>query len=98
MKRIFSISLAVLAAVCLFRASQFLNTAHAQEQGQSRDRAVHGINQRGADATDADDNNGANSPETNPDAHAGSGLALTAGTTTTRSPSIRWHGGPVIGT
>jgi len=96
MKRIFSISLAVLAAVCLFRASQFLNTAHAQE-GRSRGPAVHGINTNGADATDADAN-GASAPETNPDGHAVSGRALTAGSTATQTPVITWHGGPVIGT
>ena len=44
MKRIFSISLAVLAAACLFRAAQLINTAHAQE---GRGPIVHGVNQIG---------------------------------------------------
>ena len=41
MKRTISISLAVLAAVCLFRASQLLNTAHAQN---GRGPVIHGVN------------------------------------------------------
>ncbi|HZT60159.1 MAG TPA: hypothetical protein VFA21_16245 [Pyrinomonadaceae bacterium] len=90
MKRIFSITLAVLAAACLFRASQFLNTAHAQ-QGQSRGPAVHGTN--------PDNQPDANGTETDRgDGNARVGDALTAGSTATQTPVITYHGGPVIGT
>jgi hypothetical protein len=105
MKRIFSISLAVLAAVCLFRASQFLNTAHAQQQGRTSGPAVHGINTRGADATDdngvsaPDSSFSAEDPETNPHpGRAGSGRALTTGGTGVVTPKITYHGGPLIQT
>jgi hypothetical protein len=105
MKRTFRITLAVLAAACLFRASQMLNTAHAQS-GRGHGPVVHGINTRGADATDGDDNDdpnapdtvSANAPETNPGGHAVPGRVLTTGGTGTVTPSITYHGGPVIGT
>jgi Phosphate-induced protein 1 conserved region len=85
MKRIFSISLAVLAAVCLFRAAQLLNTAHAQE---GRGPVIHTTNP---------DNQPDNGPETNR-GNARVGEALTTGSTATRTPVITYHGGPVIGT
>jgi hypothetical protein len=91
MKRSIIIALAVLVAACLFRASQFVNTAHAQK---GHDRSVHSVNPNGADARDGDDDS---APETNPE-HARVGRMLTTGSTTTRTPVITWHGGPVIGT
>lgn len=108
MKRAFSITLAVIAAVCLFRASQFLNTAHAQN-GRAHGPSVHGINPNGADAsnaesvrsvdtTDEDLANEANAPETNPDGHARRGTALTTGGTGVVTPKITYHGGPLIQT
>src|SRR5918911_1113435 len=84
MKRIFSISLAVLAAVCLFRAAQLLNTAHAQE---GRGPVVHGVNPDSL-------------PDHGPETNRGNGRvgdALTAGGTGALSP-ISYHGGPLIGT
>ena len=84
MKRIFSITLAVLAAVCLFRAAQFINTAHAQE---GRGPIVHGVNPESL-------------PDRGPETNTGSavpGRALTAGGTAALS-AITYHGGPLIGT
>jgi Phosphate-induced protein 1 conserved region len=90
MKRIFSITLAVLAAVCLFRVAQSFNPAHAQN-GNGRARVEHRINPDGAD-NNSDDN----APETNP--RAARATAPTQGSTTTQTPAITFHGGPVIGT
>jgi hypothetical protein len=93
MKRIFSITLAVLAAACLFRASQLLNTAHAQ-QGRSRGPAVHGTNpdNQPDDSADAADANGTETDRG--DARVGG--APTAGSTATQTPVITYHGGPII--
>jgi hypothetical protein len=84
MKRIFSISLAVLAAVCLFRATQLLNTAHAQE---GRGPVIHTTNP---------DNQPDNGPETNRGARVGD--SLTTGGTGVVTPPITYHGGALIGT
>src|SRR5947209_1587410 len=89
MKRTISISLVVLAAVCLFRASQLLNTAHAQdEQGR---HVEHRVNPESLP-----DNS--NAPETNRGNRPGVGDALTTGGTGVVTPAITWHGGPVIAT
>jgi Phosphate-induced protein 1 conserved region len=92
MKRIIGISLAVLAAVCLFRFAQLINTAHAQN-GNGRGHVEHRINPDGADNNSDDQGN---APETNPRAARAS--APTTGSTTTQTPAITFHGGPVIGT
>jgi len=86
MKRTISISLAVLAAVCLFRASQLLNTAHAQN---GRGPVIHGVNPESLP-----DN--PNAPETNRGARVGD--SLTTGGTGVVTPAITYHGGPLIGT
>ena len=89
MKRTFSLSLVVLAAVCLFRASQLLNTAHAQdEQGR---HVEHRVNPESLP-----DNS--NAPETSRGNRPGVGDALTTGGTGVVTPAITWHGGPVIAT
>jgi hypothetical protein len=85
MKRIFSISLAVLAAVCLFRASHLINTAHAQ---QGRGPVIHGVNPESLP-----DN--PNTPETDRGNIAGS---LTTGGTGVVTPPITYHGGALIQT
>src|ERR1043166_7697051 len=90
MKRIFSITLAVLAAVCLFRAAQLVNTAHAQN-GNGGGHVEHRINPDGAD-NNSDDN----APETN--SRAQRATAPTQGSTAVQTPVITFHGGPVIGT
>ena len=87
MKRIFSISLAVLAAVCLFRASNLINTAHAQN---GRGPVVHGVNPESLP-----DN--PNAPETNRDNHVIAG-AVTTGGTGVVTPPITYHGGALIQT
>jgi hypothetical protein len=107
MKRIISISLLVLVAVCLFRASSLLNTAHAQN-GRTRGPVVHGINPNGADATNAtsaptndttaDDVSNASAPETNPGGRGARGGATTTGGTGVVTPKITYHGGPLIQT
>ncbi|MFL6283000.1 MAG: hypothetical protein ACJ74Q_07630 [Pyrinomonadaceae bacterium] len=101
MKRVLSISLAVIAAVCLFRASNLLNTAHAQNGNGQAKGHVHHINDDGADAEDKGDDNSKDStaaPELNPYGLPANGRALTTGGTGTVSPKITNHGGPVIGT
>ena len=93
MKRTFSIILAVLAAVCLFRASQLLNTAHAQN-GQGQGPVKHRTNpDNEPDAASPSESNG---PETNRRAHIGA--ALTTGGTGVVTPAITYHGGPLIAT
>src|SRR5437868_3128204 len=87
MKRIFSISLAVLAAVCLFRASQFINTAYAQN---GHGLVVHGVNPESLP-----DN--PNAPETNR-GNPGVAGAVTTGGTGVVTPAITYHGGPLINT
>jgi hypothetical protein len=86
MKRTISISLAVLAAVCLFRASQLLNTAHAQNDGGP---VVHRVNPESLP-----DN--PNAPETNRGNRVGD--SLTTGGTGVVTPAITYHGGPLIST
>jgi hypothetical protein len=103
MKRTLFIALAVLAAVCLFRASNLLNAAHAQsEQGLANGKGhVHHINDDGADADDKGDDNSKDStaaPELNPYGLPANGRALTTGGTGVVTPKITNHGGPVIGT
>src|SRR5213082_2737317 len=86
MKRTFSIFLAVLAAVCLFRASQLLNTAHAQNDGGP---VVHRINPESLPDT---------GPETNRSNRPGIGDSLTTGGTGVVTPPITHHGGALIQT
>ena len=86
MKRTISISLAVLAAVCLFRAAQLLNTAHAQND---RGPVIHGVNPESLPD---------NGPETNRGNRPGVGDALTTGGTGVVTPPITYHGGPLIST
>src|SRR5947209_984326 len=80
MKRTISISLVVLAAVCLFCTSQLLNTAHAQD-GQGRGPVVHGVNPESLPD---------NGPETNRGNRPGVGDALTTGGTGVVTPAITW--------
>src|SRR2546423_15118935 len=95
MKRTFSITLAVLAAVCLFRASQLLNTAHAQN-GQGQGPVKHRTNpENEPDAASPSDSNG---PETNRGNRPGVGDALTTGGTGVVTPAITYHGGALIQT
>ena len=84
MKRIFSITLAVLAAACLFRAAQFINTAHAQE---GRGPVIHSVNPESLPD---------NGPETNRGNRVGD--SLTTGGTGVVTPPITYHGGALIGT
>src|SRR5436190_5006544 len=86
MKRTFSITLAVLAAVCLFRASQLLNPAHAQNGGGP---VVHRVNPESLPD---------NGPETNRGNRPGIGDALTTGGTGVVTPAITYHGGALIQT
>src|SRR2546423_2781958 len=86
MKRTISISLAVLAAVCLFRASQLMNTAHAQNEGGP---VVHRVNPESLPD---------NGPETNRGNRPGIGDALTTGGTGVVTPAITYHGGALIQT
>src|SRR2546423_7342870 len=90
MKRTISISLVVLAAVCLFRASQLLNTAHAQDE-QGRGHVEHRVNPESL----PDNSNG---PETNRGNRPGVGDALTTGGTGVVTPAITYHGGALIQT
>jgi hypothetical protein len=85
MKRIFSITLAVLAAACLFRASQLLNTVHAQN---GNGPVVHSTNPDNLPDKGSETDRG----------NAGAGYALTAGSTATQTPVITYHGGPIIAT
>jgi hypothetical protein len=99
MKRTLVIALAILTAVCLFRASNLLNSAHAQN-GNGKGH-VHHINDDGADAEDKSDDNSKDftaAPELNPYGLPANGRALTTGGTGVASPKITNHGGPVIGT
>src|SRR3954471_24925802 len=69
MKRTLVLALAVLTAVCLFRASNLLNSAHAQNGNGQANGHVHHINDDGADADDKGDDNSKDStaaPELNP--------------------------------
>jgi hypothetical protein len=93
MKRIFSITLAVLAAVCLFRASQLLNTAHAQTGQRGQGVSQHRINADGADSNDSDSSG---APETNPPGRVAA--SPTTGGTGTVTPAITYHGGALIQT
>ena len=86
MKRTISISFVVLAAVCLFRASQLMNTAHAQNDGGP---VVHRINPESLPD---------NGPETNRGNRPGIGDSLTTGGTGVVTPAITYHGGPLIQT
>src|SRR5256714_5104888 len=95
MKRTFSITLAVLAAVCLFRASQLLNTAHAQN-GQGQGPVKHRTNpENEPDAASPSDSNG---PETNRGNRPSVGMSLTTGGTGVVTPPITYHGGALIQT
>src|SRR5256714_7149424 len=95
MKRTFSITLAVLAAVCLFRASQLLNTAHAQN-GQGQGPVKHRTNpENEPDAASPSDSNG---PETNRGNRPTIGMSLTTGGTGVVTPPITYHGGALIQT
>ena len=85
MKRIFSISLAVLAAVCLFRASSLINTAHAQN---GNGLVVHGVNPESLPDRGPETNRG------NP----GIAGAVTTGGTGVVTPAITYNGGPLINT
>src|SRR5438045_5282579 len=84
MKRTISISLAVLAAVCLFRASKLINTAYAQNDGGP---VAHRVNPESLPD---------NGPETNRGARVGA--ALTTGGTGVVTPPITYHGGALIQT
>src|SRR2546423_306823 len=86
MKRTISISLVVLAAICLFRASQLMNTAHAQNDGGP---VVHRINPESLPDT---------GPETNRSNRPGIGDSLTTGGTGVVTPPITYHGGALIQT
>jgi len=86
MKRTISLSLVVLAAVCLFRASQLLNTAHAQNDGGP---VVHRINPESLPDI---------GPETNRGNRPGIGDSLTTGGTGVVTPPITYHGGALIQT
>src|SRR2546423_5702845 len=90
MKRAISISLVVLAAVCLFRASQLLTPAHAQDE-RGRGHVEHRVNPESLP-----DNS--NAPETSRGNRPGVGDALTTGGTGVVTPAITYHGGPVIAT
>ena len=85
MKRIFSISLAVLAAVCLFRASHLINTAHAQNGSGP---VVHGVNPESLPDR---------GPETDRGAARVAGSVTTGGTAVV-TPAINYNGGPLINT
>jgi hypothetical protein len=101
MKRVLSISLAVLAAFCLFCASYSHNTAQAQsEQGEANGRGhVHQINHdNDGDVEDKNSKDPTEAPELNPYGLPANGRALTTGGTGTVTPKITNHGGPVIGT
>src|SRR4051812_13343233 len=99
MKRVFSISLAVLAAACLFCASYLFNTAKAQSaQGEAKGH-VHQINHdNDGDVNDENSKDFTAAPELNPYGLPANGRALTTGGTGTVTPKITNHGGPVIGT
>src|SRR5213082_1829497 len=86
MKRTFSITLAVLAAVCLFRASQLLNTAHAQNDGVL---VIHRIHPDSLPDT---------GPVTNRGNRPSIGDSLTTGGTGVVTPPITYHGGALIQT
>src|SRR5437660_12936291 len=88
MKRAISISLVVLAAVCLFRVSQLMNTAHAQDE-QGRGLVIHGINPESLPDR---------GPETDRGNRPGVGDSLTTGGTAVVTPAITYHGGPLIAT
>jgi hypothetical protein len=88
MKRVFSITLAILAAACLFRASQLMNTAHAQDE-QGRPPVIHGINPESLPDR---------GPETDRGNRPGVGDSLTTGGTAVVTPAITYHGGPLIAT
>jgi len=92
MKRALFTAFAVLAAVCLFRASSLLNTAHAQDDEHGRGR-VHRTNPENGVADSVEE---PGEPET---AHGGPsrGDALTTGGTAATTP-ISYHGGPLIQT
>jgi Phosphate-induced protein 1 conserved region len=101
MKRTLGITLAVLAAVCLLRASNLLNAAHAQsEQGQANGKGhVHQLNQdNDGDVNGENSKDSTAAPELNPYGLPANGRALTTGGTATVTPKITNHGGPVIGT
>jgi hypothetical protein len=101
MKRVFSISLAVLAAACLFCASYLFNTAKAQSaQGAANGKGhVHKVNEdNDGDVNDENSKDSTAAPELNPYGLPANGRALTTGGTGIASPKITNHGGPVIGT
>jgi hypothetical protein len=101
MKRTLVIALAVLTAVCLFRASNLLNAAHAQSaQGEANGRGhVHQVNQdNDGDVNDENSKDFTAAPELNPYGMPATGRALTTGGTGVVTPKITNHGGPVIGT
>ena len=101
MKRTLVITLAVLTAVCLFRASNLLNTAQAQsEQGLEHGNGhVHKINEdNDGDVNDENSKDFTAAPELNPYGLPANGRALTTGGTGVVTPKITNHGGPVIGT
>jgi hypothetical protein len=92
MKRTLVISLAVLTAVCLFRASNLLNAAHAQE---GRGPVTHRINPDNGVANSVEE---PGAPDTDHGAPARIGDALTTGGTGVVTPAITYHGGPLIQT
>src|SRR3954469_8136342 len=91
MKRTLSITLAVLAAVCLFRASNVLKTAHAQSEEHGP--IVHRTNPDNGVANSVED---PGAPDT---AHGAPnrGDALTTGGTSATTP-ISYHRGALIQT
>jgi hypothetical protein len=91
MKRTLSITLVVLAAVCLFRASNMLNTAHAQSDEHGP--VIHRPNTDNGVANSVED---PGEPETGHGA-PNRGDALTTGGTTATTP-ISYHGGALIQT
>src|SRR5919112_2699661 len=93
MKRVFSISLAVLAAACLFCASYMFNAAHAQSDEANDHGVVHRTNPAADPSANVEERG---QPETNR-GNPGIGDALTTGGTAATTP-ISYHNGPLIAT
>jgi hypothetical protein len=94
MKRTLSITLAVFAAACLFRASNLLlNSAHAQSDQANDHGVVHRTNPAADPSANVEERGKPETNRGNPDI----GDALTTGGTSATTP-ISYHNGPLIGT
>jgi hypothetical protein len=98
MKRVISITLAVLAAVGLFYASRLGVPAHAQSE-KARGPVIHPINPHAdGNAADAADSMAEPGPPETDRGKPSQGDAATTGGTATVTPAITYHGGALIQT